>query len=60
MINVLIVDDHDLVRNGFAAMLRGEPEITVLGKAADGEEAIAQALKLKPDVVMMDLQMPAQ
>lgn len=58
MIKVLIVDDHDLVRNGFAAMLRGEPEITVLGKAADGEEAIAQALKLKPDVVMMDLQMP--
>lgn len=57
-IRVLIVDDHAIVRQGLAAMLENEPDITVVGQAGDGQEAIAQYRQLQPDVTLMDLRMP--
>ncbi|MBC7763624.1 MAG: response regulator transcription factor, partial [Candidatus Saccharibacteria bacterium] len=57
-LRVLIVDDQDLVRAGFSVILQSEPGITVVGEASDGEEALAQVLELRPDVVCMDVQMP--
>lgn len=55
---VLVVDDQDLFRGGFALILSAEPDITVVGEAADGVEAVAQAEALAPDVVVMDIRMP--
>lgn len=55
---VLIVDDHLVVRKGIEALLATEDDIVVVGMAADGEEAIARASELKPDVILMDLVMP--
>ena len=55
---VLLVDDQDLVRAGFRMILSVEPDIEVVGEAADGEKAIELALALRPDVVLMDVQMP--
>ena len=55
---VLLVDDQDLVRAGFRMILSVEPDIQVVGEAADGEKAIELALALRPDVVLMDVQMP--
>ncbi|MFN3708280.1 response regulator [Microcella sp.] len=57
-IRVLLVDDHALVRSGFRAILESEPDIAVVGEAANGEEAIAQTAALSPDVICMDVQMP--
>lgn len=57
-VRVLLVDDHDLVRTGFRTILESEPGIEVIGEARDGEEAVAQAAALGPDVVCMDVQMP--
>lgn len=57
-ISVLLVDDHSLVRRGFRRMLEDEPDITVLGEAADGEEAIKLVRSLKPQVVIMDSALP--
>jgi DNA-binding NarL/FixJ family response regulator len=57
-LRLLIVDDQPIIRRGLALMLASEPGVEVVGQAADGLEAIAQALALKPDVVVMDLQMP--
>ena len=57
-IGVLVVDDHALLRDGLAAMLAGEPDMRLLGEAAHGAEAIARYQALRPDVVLMDLQMP--
>ena len=57
-IRVLVVDDHAIVRKGIRALLSREHEIEVIGEAADGEEAIAQAQSLCPDVILMDLVMP--
>ena len=57
-IRLLIVDDQPLIRRGLAMMLASESGITVVGQAADGLDAIAQALATQPDVVVMDLQMP--
>ena len=57
-ITVLIVDDHPLLREGVAAVLEGEADIAVVGEAKDGVEAIEQFDRLRPDVVLMDLQMP--
>lgn len=55
---VLIVDDHAIVRQGLAAMIENEPDMTVVGQAGDGLEAIALYRQLQPDVTLMDLQMP--
>lgn len=57
-IRVLIADDHAIVRAGLAAVLGFEQDITVVGEAADGETAVAQACQIKPDIVIMDLMMP--
>lgn len=57
-IRLLIVDDQPLIRRGLAMMLAAEPGIQVVGQAGDGLDAVAQALDHRPDVVVMDLQMP--
>ena len=56
--NVLIIDDHAIMRKGLASLLRTSKEIDVLGDAGDGETGIRKAIKLKPDVVITDLLMP--
>ena len=58
MIRVLLADDQSLVRAGFRALLDAEPDIEVVGEACDGGEAVARALALRPDVVLMDIRMP--
>lgn len=57
-IRVLITDDQAIVRKGIQALLATEPNIEVAGEAENGKEAIRQVEKLKPDVILMDLQMP--
>ncbi len=57
-IRVLVADDQELVRGGFALILEAQPDITVVGEAADGAEAIRAAARLSPDVVLMDVRMP--
>ncbi|MBI5278453.1 MAG: response regulator transcription factor [Burkholderiales bacterium] len=57
-IRLLVVDDQPVVRRGLALMLSMEPDMEVVGEAGDGLEAIEQALRLRPDVVLMDLHMP--
>lgn len=57
-ISVLIVDDQAMVRQGFAALLDSQPDIAVIGDAADGAEAVAKVDALRPDVVFMDVRMP--
>jgi NarL family two-component system response regulator LiaR len=57
-IRILIVDDHTLVRKGLRTLLEGKPGLSVIGEAADGEEAVRQAHDLKPDVILLDLVMP--
>lgn len=57
-IGVLIVDDHPLLRDGLAAMIAHQPDMRLLGEASDGEEAVARYQALRPDVVLMDLQLP--
>ena len=57
-IRVLLVDDQPLLRTGFRLILQTEPDIEVVGEAADGEVALAQVRALRPDVVLMDIRMP--
>jgi len=57
-IRVLVADDHAIVRKGICALLATEPGIEVVGEARDGNDAIAAAQKLQPDVILMDLVMP--
>src|SRR4028119_1405660 len=57
-IRVLITDDHGVVRQGLRMFLSLDPEIEIVGEAANGEEAVALSRKLEPDVVLMDLLMP--
>src|SRR5262245_66209670 len=57
-IRVLLADDQALVRSGFKGLLDAEDDITVVGEAADGAEAVQQARATRPDVVLMDIRMP--
>jgi DNA-binding NarL/FixJ family response regulator len=57
-IRLLITDDHPVVRDGLKSMLAAQPDFIVIGEAANGEEAILQAVSLKPDVILIDLRMP--
>ena len=59
MTRLVIADDQAMVRAGFAALLGAQPDLEVVGQAADGEEAVRMALSLVPDVVLMDVRMPA-
>lgn len=58
MIDVLLADDQALVRSGFAALLDAEDDIRVVAEAANGDEAVRLAARLRPDVVLMDIRMP--
>lgn len=57
-INIVLADDHVLVRNGMKAMLESEPDIQVVGEASDGYEALESAKNLKPDIIVLDIRMP--
>ncbi|SEH02214.1 DNA-binding response regulator, NarL/FixJ family, contains REC and HTH domains [Nonomuraea solani] len=58
MIRVLIADDQGMVRTGFTVFLSAQPDIEVVGEAADGREAVERSAELAPDVVLMDVRMP--
>lgn len=58
MIKVLVADDQEMVREGFAALLRAQPDIEVVGSAGDGATAVAEVRRTRPDVVLMDIRMP--
>jgi DNA-binding NarL/FixJ family response regulator len=58
-ITVLLVDDHSLVRHGFRRMLEDEPGISVVGEASDGFDAVASAVTLRPQVIVMDFALPS-
>lgn len=57
-IRILIVDDHVAFRDGLRAMLKAASDLEVVGEATDGAQAVALAMKLQPDIILMDLQMP--
>jgi DNA-binding NarL/FixJ family response regulator len=57
-IRILVADDHAVVRAGLAALLHSQPDMTVVGEAEDGDEVVSQFSDLKPDLTLMDLQMP--
>src|SRR5688500_4115091 len=58
VVRVLICDDHAVVRRWLAIVLEGDAAIELVGEAVDGEEAVARAIELAPDVVLMDVRMP--
>ena len=59
-IRIVVVDDNSVVRQGLRMFLSLDPELEVIGEANNGQEAIEQVKKLKPDVVLMDLLMPVR
>jgi DNA-binding NarL/FixJ family response regulator len=58
-ISVILVDDHNLVRRGFRRLLEDDPDISVVGEAGDGHEALELVKSFKPDVVVMDFALPS-
>jgi DNA-binding NarL/FixJ family response regulator len=58
MINVLVVDDHPVVRHGLVSILRWEKDMHIVGEAADGQSALRLILEVRPDVVLLDLRLP--
>ena len=58
-VGIVVADDHEVVRAGFAALLDTQPDFTVLGTACDGGEAVRVCRELRPDVVLMDVRMPS-
>lgn len=59
-IRILVVDDHFIVRTGLLSLINTEPDLTVVGEAGDGDEAVRQFEALRPDLVVMDLRMPGK
>src|SRR5262249_25767017 len=59
-IKLLIADDHTILRQGLRRILESEPDMSVIGEAATGTDAVKRAKQLKPDVVIMDISMPEQ
>jgi DNA-binding NarL/FixJ family response regulator len=57
-IRILVADDHPVVRDGLVAILNTQPDFVVAGEASNGEEAVERAVSLKPDLVLLDLEMP--
>jgi two-component system response regulator NreC len=57
-IRILLADDHRLVRSGLRRLLETQPDLEVVGEAGDGEETVTEALRLRPDVILMDVAMP--
>ena len=57
-IRVVVADDQGMVRSGFSVLLNAQPDIEVIGEAVNGQEAIARAAELRPDVILMDVRMP--
>ncbi len=58
MIKILIVDDHEVVRDGLSSMMERQEDFSVVGQAKNGLEAVEKSATLRPDVVLMDLRMP--
>jgi DNA-binding NarL/FixJ family response regulator len=58
VLTILVVDDHPIFRKGLRALLGGQPALRLVGEAASGAEAVRLAADLRPDVILMDLQMP--
>jgi DNA-binding NarL/FixJ family response regulator len=59
-IRVLLVDDHPMIRSGLRAMLETDPAVVVVGEAGDGDEAVVEAQRLRPDVALVDVRMPVR
>ena len=57
-IKIVLADDHALIRAGYKSILEDVEDISLIGEASDGEEAVSKVLKLKPDVVVLDITMP--
>ena len=58
MVNILIADDHEVIHNGIRDILRSHKRYNIVGHAFNGEDAIIQALSIKPDIIFMDISMP--
>ena len=58
MVKIMIVDDHAILREGLKVVLSRESDFRIVGEAADGSEAVKKAMKLHPDVIVMDIRMP--
>jgi DNA-binding NarL/FixJ family response regulator len=58
VIDLLLADDQALVRTGFRMILNAEPDLRVVAEAVDGQDALAQAIRTRPDVALMDIRMP--